>query len=377
MKAIAVTLAMSAMLTVDQYDLHRQWLDGPSSAVSADGRYVAFITYARLTGADNDNAGDVYVLDRIRQQVTFESPDVAGPIDCFHPGISGDGRYVVFEADGSVVWRDRLENVTRIAARGRQPSIAENGHTVVFTSNHDVYSLDLRSGESRRVSIELTGLNGAPAASVNPRVSADGRYVSFSAKPPFDARRSPASQSASHVFVRDTVMNITRHVGKGWAPSMSGNGRYVAFVGPVNGLSHIFLADLQTDTTRVITQSVRRGRANGSSANPGVSSDGRFVVFQSQASDLVRDEDFNLLWDVFVYDRTTETIIRVSGDPDDMWMEPSIGPSIDGTGSVIAFSSRHPTGAADKRNDFDLYVAALYTPTVSAALSTEDQNVSR
>src|SRR5512145_398717 len=104
MKAMAVTLAMGAMLTVDQYDMHRQWLDGPSSAVSADGRYVAFITYARLAGADNDNAGDVYVLDRLRQQVTFESADVPGPIDCANAGISGDGRYVVFEADGTVVW---------------------------------------------------------------------------------------------------------------------------------------------------------------------------------------------------------------------------------------------------------------------------------
>ena len=377
MKAMAATLAMSAMLTVDQYDLHRQWLDGPSSAVSADGRYVAFITYARLTSDDSDNTGDVYVLDRVRQRVTFDSPDVAGPIDCFHPGISGDGRYLVFEADGSVVWRDRLKNVTRIAASGRQPSIAEDGQTIVFTSNHDVYSLDLHSEQSRRVSTDLPGFNGAPAASVNPSVSTDGRYVAFSAKPPFDVRRSPSSQPVSRVFVRDTALNVTRQVGMGWAPSMSGDGRYVAFVGPVNGLTHIFLADLQTNTTGVVTKSIRRGRANGASANPGISSDGRFVVFQSQASDLVRDEDFNLLWDVFVYDRTSETITRVSGDPDDMWMEPSIGPSIDGTGSVIAFSSRHPTGAADKRNDFDLYVAALHAPTARAALSTEDQKVRR
>ena len=377
MKAMAVTLAMSAMLTVDQYDMHRQWLDGPSSAVSADGRYVAFITYARLAGADNDNAGDVYVLDRLRQQVTFESADVPGPIDCINAGISGDARYVVFEADETVVWRDRLENVTRIAASGRQPSIAGNGRTLVFTSDRDVYSLDVRSGESRRVSLEVPGTNGTPAVSVSPTVSTDGRYVAFSAKPPFDARRSPASQPASNVFVRDTGLNVTRLVGKGWAPSMSGDGRYVAFVGPVSGLNHVFLADLQTNTTHVITKSVRRGRANGSSANPRVSADGRFVVFQSQASDLVRDEDFNLLWDIFVYDRTSETIARVSGDPDDGWMEPSIGPSIDGTGSVIAFSSRHPTGAADKRNDFDLYVAAIHPTSPHAALLTEDQKVRR
>jgi hypothetical protein len=90
-----------------------------------------------------------------------------------------------------------------------------------------------------------------------------------------------------------------------------------------------------------------------------MSSNGRFVAFQSEASDLVAVEDFNLLWDVFVLDRTTNAITRLSGDRDEAWMEPSSGPSIDATGSVVAFSSRHPTDASDKRNDFDLYVATI------------------
>ena len=86
-----------------------------------------------------------------------------------------------------------------------------------------------------------------------------------------------------------------------------------------------------TGATRVITNSVRRGLANGASAKPKMSSDGRFVAFQSEASDLVAAEDFNLLWDVFVFDRTTGAMSRVSGDPDEAWMEPSGGPSIDAT----------------------------------------------
>ena len=90
-----------------------------------------------------------------------------------------------------------------------------------------------------------------------------------------------------------------------------------------------------------------------------MSSNGRFVAFQSEASDLVAVEDFNLLWDVFVLDRTTNAITRLSGDGEQAWMEPSSGPSIDATGSVVAFSSRHPTDASDKRNDFDLYVATI------------------
>ena len=83
------------------------------------------------------------------------------------------------------------------------------------------------------------------------------------------------------------------------------------------------------------------------------------MVFQSEASDLIVADDFNLLWDVFVFDRTTGATTRVSGDAEGEWMESSAGPSIDARGSVVAFSSRHPTDASDKRNDFDLYVVTV------------------
>ena len=138
-------------------------------------------------------------------------------------------------------------------------------------------------------------------------------------------------------------------------------------------LPHIFLADLETGASRVITNSVRRGLANGRSAKPAMSPDGRFVSFQSEANDLVAAEDFNLLWDVFVFDRTTGAITRISGDREEVWMAPSGGPSIDATGSVVAFSSRHPTDASDKRNDFDLYVAAI--PSSAAALAGGSQSI--
>ncbi len=148
-------------------------------------------------------------------------------------------------------------------------------------------------------------------------------------------------------------------------PSLSGDGRFVAFVGYSNRVPHIFVADLIAGTTRVITNSVRRGLANGQSAQPAMSSNGRFVAFQSEANDLVALEDFNLLWDVFVLDRTTNAITRLSGDQGEAWMEPSSGPSINGTGSIVAFSSRHPTDASDKRNDFDLCTLPRFKQALS------------
>ena len=371
MKIAAVALALSTILTVEQRDGRRSTLDYPTSAVSADGRFVAFITYSQLAPADVDNSSDLYVLDRARQHVTLESASTghAIAIDSRHPGISGDGRFVVYERDDVILVRDRRDGVSTIVGTGNEPFITEDGGVVLFTagyvdrvsaidvngSRNDIYSVDLRSGEARRVSVDLRGLDPSLASSGSPSASADGRYVAFSSRPPF--KRSAAR--TSQVFVRDTELNVTTLVGPGWGPSISGDGRYVAFVGTSNRMAHIFLADLQTGAKHAITKSVRRGLANGASANPVISSNGRFIAFQSEANDLVAADDFNLLADVFVFDRIAGSITRMSGDPEGVWMEPSSGPSIDAKGSVVAFSSRHPTDASDKRNDFDLYVATV------------------
>jgi Tol biopolymer transport system component len=370
MKAAAILLAFGALLTVEQRDLYRSSHEPPSSAVSADGRYVAFTTYSRLVPADADQSSDVYVLDTARQQVTLESPDTAGYAgDTSHPGISGDGRFIIFERAEAVVLHDRAEDVTTILGEGHQPFIAENGRAAFFAAtafdrtgqadanrqNRDIYAVNLVGGQAQRVSVGMEGLDAQMASSVEPSASRDGRYVAFSSR-----RQAAGSRGgAPLVFVRDTALHLTRLVGAGWSPSLSGDGRLVAFVGISRRMPHIFLADLDTGETRIITNSVRGGLANGPSARPALSSNGRFVAFQSEASDLATVEDFNLLWDVFVLDRSTNAITRLSGDRDEAWMEPSSGPSIDATGSVVSFSSRHPTDASDKRNDFDLYVATI------------------
>jgi Tol biopolymer transport system component len=377
MKIAAIALALSTMLTVEQRDARHSMFDHPTSAISADGRFIAFITFSQLAPADVDSSSDLYVLDRVRQQVTLESASGDGrQIDSQRPGISRDGRFVVYERNDVIHVRDRRNGATKVVAMGSQPFITEDGHTVLFTASdfdrvttidvngirNDIYSVDVRTGVGRRVSDDLHGLDNALASSVSPTASADGRYVAFTSRPPFQS----SDTRASRVYVRDTALNVTKFIGAGWKPSMSGDGRFVAFVGTSNRMSHIFLTDLRTGATSVITKSARRGLANGASGNPTLSSDGRFVAFQSEANDLVAADDFNLLPDVFVFDRTTGAITRVSGDPEGVWMEPSTGPSIDATGSVIAFSSRHPTDASDKQNDFDLYVASLTTLNTEA-----------
>ena len=370
MKAAAVALAVGTMLTVEQRDAHRLNLDPPASAVSADGRFVAFVSYSQLAPADDDNFSDVYVLDRARRHVTLESADLgAFEGHSRHPRMSADGRFVIFECADLIVLRDREGSVTTVIGSGHQPAITPSGSDIVFTASrfdgaadadlngqkNDIYLVNLRHRRTaRRVSVDLAGLEPSLTASMNPSVSGDGRYVAFASK----LQVSGTVGKTAQIFVRDTERQVTRFVAPGWDPSLSGDGRFIAFTAQVKDLQHIFLADLQTGETRLITNNVRQSPANGRSAKPALSDDGRFVAFQSEANDLVDAEDFNLLWDVFVFDRITGVIARVSGDPQEVWMAPSVGPAIDATGSVIAFSSRHPTDASDKGNDFDLYVAS-------------------
>jgi Tol biopolymer transport system component len=113
------------------------------------------------------------------------------------------------------------------------------------------------------------------------------------------------------------------------------------------------------DRTSLVTSVITR-RANANSGRPRISGDGRFIVFQSQASNLECDPcpssvaDRNLLSDIYLFDRETETFKRVSG-PESWWV-PSVSPWIDGRGRVVVFSSRQPLGPGDSTTDFDLFV---------------------
>ena len=74
---------------------------GNGGAVSSDGRFIAFVSIARLLPADSNKGADVYVFDRARSTLTLESSGAKGLAangDSHHPRISGDGRYIAFES---------------------------------------------------------------------------------------------------------------------------------------------------------------------------------------------------------------------------------------------------------------------------------------
>ena len=342
MRSTIIALALSGMLTVEQGDPHRKHFDPPSAAFSEDGRFIAFTSFARLAPADLDDRRDVYVLDRVDQRVTLESAALEGlgASHSSHPAVSGDGRFLLYETGAHIVLRDRQGGSSRVVAVGRQPVISADGKVAAFTSDplNDICVADLEKGD-------VNCIGGRAIGGVSPSLSGNGRHLAFSA--------------LGSVFVHDRETGTINRVAAGWDPAISADGEWIAFVYMVRRVPVVMLADLRTGTSQTVSRS-RSGRgANGRSANPAISRDGRVVAFQSEASNMVDDEDYNLLWDVFLFDRTTGMMSRVSGDSHEGWMEPSGGPALSAAGDAVAFCSRHPTDAADNDNDFDLFVAAI------------------
>jgi Tol biopolymer transport system component len=252
------------------------------------------------------------------------------------PSVSGDGRFVAFQVDtpvpnaaGSFV-RDRKTATTQlVSGSGFQPSISANGGFLafsVFDLDENVFVANLRTGETKLVSQDTSG-QPAGGFSASPSISADGRFVAFSSDASNLTPRAPRVRR--NEFVRDMRTGKTVQVnvssagkpGNGLChhPSISAGGRYVAFESNASNLApgakkgrwNIFVRDLRAHKTTLASVSSAGKAANGASHNPSISGDGRYVAFESKASNLVPG-DTNKGWDVFRRDLKEHRTKRVS-----------------------------------------------------------------
>ncbi len=377
----------------------------------------------RSSRRQTETASETFTCSTGRNgQVTLEregTGDDNGQTDRGHPGISADGRFLVYErlrvpADEplrtDIVLRDRRDGTVTVVSGGRDgvpanamsshPAISQDGRVIVFSSSAtnllpgsdangvgpDVYAFDTRDRSLSRISVDSHGVQAPAGTSTTPATNGDGRYVAFTSTAHLDrpgTTATPAGAVQPAVFLRDRTRNLTTRIGTApggrlpdaasWAPAISADGRYIAFVSAARNLTgtdrnrsaDVFLADLHSGSLELVSRNpVNGAAANGPSGTPVLSAEGRFVAFQSEASDLVctrctkNSEDINLLPDVYLFDRVTGTMRRVSGDATGGWMEPSTGPVVDGAGDLVVFSSRHPIDASDTRNDWDLFLCA-------------------
>jgi TolB protein len=160
--------------------------------------------------------------------------------------------------------------------------------------------------------------------------------------------------------------------GPAYDVALSGDGRYVSFAtlatnlarGDTNRSADVYVYDRASGGVELFSRTGDGKAGNGASLRPAISESGRFVAFDSTASDLIRarqcgpnESDHNLVSDVFLLDREHGRMRRLSRNRDrSPWWEQSAGPDIDGAGELVAFSSRHATDAGDLRADFDLFV---------------------
>jgi Tol biopolymer transport system component len=366
-----------------------------SPAISANGRFVAFHSAAiNLVDGDTNEFIDVFVHDRQTGKTTRVSVDSSGAQgngNSALPAISADGRFVAFHsiasnlvpadtnADLDAFVHDRQTGITTrvsVDSSGAQgnatsggPSISADGRFVAFQSfasnlvagdtnlNGDVFIHDRQTGITTRVSVDSSGAQGnGSSGGGHISISADGRFVAF---------RSFASNLVAgdtngflDVFVHDRQTGMTTRVSvdssgaqgneESEMPSISADGRFVAFhslgsnlvAGDTNGFFDVFLHDQETGvTSRVsVNSSGLQGDTDGGN-NPSISADGRFVAFESSATNLVAG-DTNDTTDVFVHERATGGTVRVSVNSSGAdGNDGSIRPAISAGGGLVAFES--------------------------------------
>ena len=375
-------------------------------AISKDGRYVAFYSSAsNLVAGDTNRARDVFVYDRQTAQTTRVSVANDGSQangDSFAPAISGDGRYVVFSSAATnlsprdinnandIFVRDRVANTTTLITLGLggtatnagsyAPAISANGNVIAYESDatnlvpgdvngvRDVFVLDRAAGNFALVSISTTGDQGdAPSGQVT--LNADGNIVAFSS---FADNLIPLDENfTSDVFVRDRQAGTTTRVsvytgdfeadGNSFHPSLSADGRLVAFDSDSFNLAwfdpdegaDVYVFDRGTDAIFNASVDDAGNLGNDSSSWPSISSDGRFVAYTTEATDITPG-DQNGVADIVLYDRQSGAANRLSfsnsGEEAD---GESIRPSISGDGTVVAYESLATNLVPGDSNRFD------------------------
>ena len=271
--------------------------DSANPRISANGRFIAFWSEAdNLILGDTNGFKDVFVYDRLTGTITLVSVDSTGSQgddDSIRPSISADGRYVAFQSQADNLVENGASSSTHVFVHdlytgetsrvsvddnGNEadrssliPTISADGRFVAFHSQatnlvdgdsndkEDVFVHDRISATTTRVSVSSSlqeGNNDSSHASM----SADGRYVAFFS----EAADLIANDTNGEidVFVHDRITGQTTRQsvnfngletnGESFFPTLSGDGRYVAFdslganliEGDLNGVSDIFIRAL-------------------------------------------------------------------------------------------------------------------------------------
>lgn len=380
------------------------------ASVSGDGRYVAFESQAdNLVAGDTNGTWDVFVYDHLLgslERVSLSSAGVEGNYGSLFASISADGRFVAFHsfADNLVAgdsnWaadvfvRDRLLNTTTrvsVDSAGTEangysydPAISGNGTVVAFRSEasnlvagdsngvYDIFVHDLTTGITERVSLSSLGAEANGECSA-PAISFTGNRISFSSVA--DNLVPADSNGQADVFLRDRWTASTQRIslsssgteanGPSELSDLSANGNFIAFESDADNLvladgnakTDIFVRDLSAGTTIRVSVDSDGNEGSGWCWWPSISSSGQYVAFQSSSFQLV-PTDNNMVRDVFVYDRESGLMKRCSLASDATEGNgSSYSPALSGDGRYVAYhSSADNLVASDGNGLGDLFL---------------------
>lgn len=345
---------------VQRVSLGRIGVEGDSDSfrpsISADGQYVVFLSTAEnLVEGDTNGLQDVFLFDRANKLVTRIS-------------VAHDGG----EANGA-------SSDARISSDGRFVAFVSEASNLVVTDTNgyaDIFLYDVESGQTRLVSMAANGTQGDDR-SVQPSISGDGRFVAFVSLA--DSLHENDSNGVSDVYIynRDEEQLELISVADDGAQAdhhskhaaISDDGRYVAFQSMATNLVDadddqlwdIYLRDRLKAGTELISRNLEGRAGSMDSQRPSLSADGRYVVFESWADDLVADDD-NFFSDVFVMDRHTGAIELASVANDGRQADDvNGGAAISADGRYVAFSSMAGNLVDNDYNQmFDVYVRDRY-----------------
>lgn len=307
--------------------------------ISPTGRFVAFESFAtNLPGTQGGTITQVYIRDRKTAKTNLISKTSGGdPADggsSFDPSMSADGRFVAFESDATnlpgasgypqVYVRDRRTGKTTLISKtsGGAPatggastdaSISGSGRFVTFesaatnlpsalTPSRQVYLRDRKTGRTTLIS-KTSGGDPANADSEDSFVSRNGRFLGFESQ----ATNLPGGLGGTddQIYVRDRRTAKTKLVSRNSSGQpadddsedvmISPTGRFMGFesfatnlpgsIGPT--YSQVYIRDRKTGNTSLVSKTSGGGLASGGySEEASISDDGRFVAFESAATNL-------------------------------------------------------------------------------------------
>jgi len=349
------------------------------AAVSLDGRYAAFASLANLGAQAGGGFSQIYLRDTLAQSTSIITAcETAGNGDSSEPAMTPDGLFIAFTSLASDPW----------PACGT--ALDSNGFSDVYLdSPFDAYG-------KRRVSVDAQGLavnKQANGASSQPAIADAGNLIAFTSTAS-DLVPLDGNGAVSDIFLKnlgdESIVLVSvdsgevQASGASHSPSISADGRYVAFVseatnlvtGDSNGVADIFVRDTVAGVTGRVSVDSAGNQANGASSRPLLSKDGRYVLFESQAANLVAG-DSNGAGDIFIHDRLLGDTRLLSSDASGtQGNAPSSMTALSGDGHYAAFATEaNNLVAADNNGLSDVLALSLTDITTSGVQLVNTPNV--